>query len=310
MVALQLDKEIVHTEGGKVTFDLGIEKQRPRISKPAQEAAEYKKHSLVAHYFGGIPQSGQPMRHIAAAEAQDTIVRGLLEMPLAVSHRKPLDWAISLTLHILVVAALVIVPLAFTQVIDISNLRATYLAMPRPPAAAAPRPPAAAEAIRRPMLVRQPQTLMAPTMIPKTIAQIKDEAPPDVGVIGGIAGGESGGVLGGVLGGSGVAALPPPAAPKKAVYRVGGNFKAPRELVKTAPEYPIIARNAHVEGVVVVDAIIDEHGDVVNARVVSGPALLIASALQAVLKWKYEPTYLDGTPVSISMEVQVNFKLM
>jgi hypothetical protein len=42
---------------------------------------------------------------------------------------------------------------------------------------------------------------------------------------------------------------------------------------------------------------------------VSGPPLLLAPALQAVLKWRYEPTYLDGIPVSIQMEVEVGFRL-
>ena len=90
---------------------------------------------------------------------------------------------------------------------------------------------------------------------------------------------------------------------------MGGDIKPPRELVRVAPIYSPIAQTARVEGTVEIDAIIDEHGDVVQARAVSGPGLLIASALQAVLKWKYEPTYLDGTPVAIEMKVQVNFHL-
>jgi protein TonB len=60
---------------------------------------------------------------------------------------------------------------------------------------------------------------------------------------------------------------------------------------------------------VVVSAVIDEHGNVVQARAVSGHPLLIAAALQAVLQWKYEPTTLSGTPVSVQMEVTVHFNL-
>jgi protein TonB len=73
------------------------------------------------------------------------------------------------------------------------------------------------------------------------------------------------------------------------------------------PEYPSLARQAHIAGVVVVDAIIDEHGNVVQAHALSGPPLLIPSALKAVLQWQYEPTALNGQPVSVELEVQVNF---
>jgi protein TonB len=64
-----------------------------------------------------------------------------------------------------------------------------------------------------------------------------------------------------------------------------------------------------VSGVVVVDAVIDEHGNVVGARAVSGHPLLVAAALRAVLQWKYEPTLLNGTPIAVEMEVTVHFTL-
>lgn len=283
-----------------------------QLAPPAQPAQQYKSHSLVASNWGAIPTSPQPLRMVAAGEARDIVLHGLLETPLEEGHRSPLEWVASLAIHVAVVAALVIAPLAFTQVIDFQNLRVTYLALPRPPAAApAPRPPAAAQA--HTVRAIQPSAITMPTAIPKKIAQIKDEAAPDInlGVTGGIEGGESGGVLGGILGGIQNGPTPPPSvsAPKKTIYRVGGVVKPPRELLRVAPVYSPIARTAHVEGTVQIDAIIDENGNIVHARAVSGPGLLIASALEAVMKWKYEPTYLDGTPVSIEMQVQVNFHL-
>jgi periplasmic protein TonB len=309
MSTLLLEEAKSNAKHGEVTLDLGREKCGPLPPKPTQESTEYKKHSLAARNWGGIGQSERPLRQVAAKEAQEIFMRGLLDMPLASDHRKPTDWIISLVVHVIVVGALVIVPLAFTQVLDMSNLRATYLTMPKPPAAApAPRPPAAPE--RRVIRVIRPAVLTMPTVIPRTIAQIKDADIPDVGlgVAGGIPGGESDGVLGGILGGTHGPVVPPP-APKKGVFRVGGIVKAPREISRVAPIYSPIARTAHVEGVVVISAIIDENGDVVQAHVVSGPGLLVASALEAVMKWKYEPTYLDGEPVSISMEVTVTFRL-
>jgi TonB family protein len=57
----------------------------------------------------------------------------------------------------------------------------------------------------------------------------------------------------------------------------------------------------------VVEAVIDERGNVVQAHVVSGHPLLLAEALKAVLQWKYEPTTLNGQPVSVVLKVQVQF---
>jgi outer membrane biosynthesis protein TonB len=64
-----------------------------------------------------------------------------------------------------------------------------------------------------------------------------------------------------------------------------------------------------VQGRVVIDAIIDDHGNVVELHVVSGQPLLVPAALQNVAQWKYEPTYLNGEPISVEMVVNVDFKL-
>ena len=131
------------------------------------------------------------------------------------------------------------------------------------------------------------------------------------GVPGGIPGGQVGGVLGGIIGasrGSALPALPPPTAVKR-VVRVGGNIKAPRLIYQPEFVYPPLARAARVEGEVLIEATIDENGDVVEARAVSGPGLLIPAALKAVSQWKYEPTLLNGEPVSVHMTVHVFYRL-
>jgi protein TonB len=251
----------------------------------AREAFEYKNQSLAARNWGAIPASRQPVRRVTAEEAKDTFLHGLLDTPLARDRRMPLDLFVSLAIHVTVVAAVILVPLAFTQVIDFSKMSATYLTMPRPPAAPAPRPPALSE--KRTFHAIKLLALTMPTVIPKKVVQSNDEAAPDVsaaGVEGGVAGGETGGVLGGILGGVQNVPAPPPAAPKKAIYRVGGDVKPPRELVRVEPNYSPIARTARVEGTVEIDAVIDERGDVVQARAVSGPGLLIPSALKAVMQ--------------------------
>ena len=109
--------------------------------------------------------------------------------------------------------------------------------------------------------------------------------------------------------GAPVAPVPPAPVSTPKVVRVGGDVRAPALLQSVNPHYPPIARAAHAEGDVVIDAIIDEHGNVVQAHAISGPALLIAAALQAVQQWKYQPTVLNGQPVSIAMHVTVTFRL-
>ncbi|HTR46103.1 MAG TPA: energy transducer TonB [Verrucomicrobiae bacterium] len=297
------------------TLVLSLEGNKPdfSLSKPASDASRYKTHSLAARYWGGIPESQQPMRHVAPAEAQATFLRGLLDTPTDHRQRHPAEWIASVALHVLVVSLVLIVPLWFTQAIDFHNLQLTYLAMPKPPAA--PPPPVASavqQAVRRTPRLLQSATLTAPSLIPRKVEIVKDA--PDIqstGVTGGIPGGETGGVLGGILGGTQAGSLPPPPppAPKRTVYRVGGEVKEPKLVKSVDPIYPPIARVAHAEGLVTINAIINEQGDVVEARAVSGPGLLMASALQAVMQWKYEPTYLNGTPVPIRMEVQVYFHL-
>jgi periplasmic protein TonB len=288
----------------------------PKIPSPTRPVEYYKQHSLAARNWGAIGGSGAPMREVSADEARATVLRGLLDIPLEKSGRSPREWVVAVVIHVVVVAALVLIPLAFLQRIDSENLQAMYLTMPRPPAPAPP--PSAADlpvqhAVRH---IRLAPAIVMPTAIPKKIVEVKDEGAPEVDAAGatpgGVAGGENGGVLGGVLGGMSNGPAPPPAAPpppKRGIQHVGGDVRAPRQILRVDPDYPLIAMTAKVEGVVAIDAVIDEHGNVVQARAVSGPGLLIAAALQAVLKWKYEPTYLDGQAVPIEMKVEVVFHL-
>ena len=85
-------------------------------------------------------------------------------------------------------------------------------------------------------------------------------------------------------------------------------MKQPRLIYGPAPEYPLLAKQALISGVVVIEAIIDENGNVTEVRAVSGQPLLISAALKAVSKRKYEPTYLDGEPMPIDLRVLVTFR--
>jgi protein TonB len=97
--------------------------------------------------------------------------------------------------------------------------------------------------------------------------------------------------------------------PKKPV-RVGGTVKPPLLIYGPDPEYPALAKGAHISGVVIIEAIIDEHGNVTGMRAVSGHPLLIPAALTAVSKRKYEPTILDGEPTPIDLRVEISFHVV
>jgi protein TonB len=106
---------------------------------------------------------------------------------------------------------------------------------------------------------------------------------------------------------------PPPAVapplPPQAPIRLHSGIRAPQRIVNVAPVYPPIARGVHVEGVVIIEATIDERGNVIHTQLLRSIQLLDDAALTAVRQWKFSPTLLNGMPVPIVMTVTVNFKL-
>lgn len=91
--------------------------------------------------------------------------------------------------------------------------------------------------------------------------------------------------------------------------RVGGTVHPPRKIVDVAPVYPAVALQAKVQGVVILQLVLDPQGNVSSAKVLRSIALLDQAALDAVYQWKFTPTLLNGRPVSVVMTVTVNFKL-
>ena len=109
---------------------------------------------------------------------------------------------------------------------------------------------------------------------------------------------------------------PPPAPAAEPVpdhqepLRPGGVIKRPLKVRDAAPAYPPLARAAHVEGIVIIEATIGPDGRVQDARILrSANPLLNAEALDAVRRWEYTPTLLNGIPVAIVMTVTVDFRL-
>ena len=99
-----------------------------------------------------------------------------------------------------------------------------------------------------------------------------------------------------------------PAAPVAPVP-IGGDVKQAVLLSSVAPVYPQLARNQRLSGDVQIDALIDVNGHVSATKVLSGPALLYQSAIDAVRLWKYQPASLNGKRVAMHLTVTVQFKL-
>ena len=102
----------------------------------------------------------------------------------------------------------------------------------------------------------------------------------------------------------------PEGDPASAVpVRVGGNIRPPVKLVDVKPAYPAEAQSGRVQGVVIIEAVIDTAGNVTQARVLRSIPLLDQAAIDAVTQWKFSATELDGAPVGVIMTVTVNFSM-
>jgi protein TonB len=223
--------------------------------------------------------------------------------------RRAVTLPASVLLHAAAAFALVVVPLLTSDAIPEpqSGVRAFLvepLSVPPPPPPPAARPAAAPRVEPKPQ--PRAETFVAPVEVPTEITpeQALDLGGDDSGSADGVDGGVPGGVVGGIVGGL-PEAPPPPVAP----LRVGGNIREPRRVSAVPPVYPDLAAKAGLQGTVVIEATINERGRVVDVNLIQGAPLLTDAALEAVKKWVYTPTLVNGVPTPIIMTVTVRFKL-
>ena len=267
------------------------------------------------------PASSANVGTVARYPEEGSFRTSMLEYNRMKSGKKWVNLLISLSINCTVLIIPIFLALCFTDTLDLRQFASTFLVAPPPPP---PPPPPAVKIVNVAPAHRVFESsgkLMAPRAIPREIAMIKESPmPPEVdgagvegGVPGGVSGGSMGGVIGGVIGGVTSAAVAAPLAPKreapKAPVRVGGRVKEPKLLSRVEALYPLLAKQTHQQGSVVIEAIIDEHGEVTEMKIVSGPPLLIQSAMDAVRRWRYEPTYLNDEPVPVQLNVTVIFQL-
>ncbi len=149
-------------------------------------------------------------------------------------------------------------------------------------------------AVRMPSLERKAPngTLLAPPLVARrSAAAIGRNVPPDLTGVDSNMGATA---IQGVL-----AASPVP----------GGRTKEPHLVSRSVPIYPVVAKQARIEGQVSIDAVIDTNGKLTNMKVVSGALLLQQAALDSLRNWKYEPGYLDDKPVPVRTSITVKFRL-
>jgi periplasmic protein TonB len=248
----------------------------------------------------------------------------LLEVDGAKKRRLGFAAISSALLQSVFVAILLIVPLMFTEALPSQQLLTMLVAPPPPPP---PPPPAAAAPAR--VVQRNGSDLIdgrlrTPGRIPQTVKMIQEEEAPPVlsdgsggvvgGVPGGIPGGQIGGVLGGILGSVNstragiIPKLATPARPER--VRISQGVTRGQLISKIEPKYPLLAREARVQGDVILRAIISRSGEIENLQLLSGHPMLVPSALDAVKQWRYRPFLLNGEPVEVETTITVTFALM
>lgn len=97
---------------------------------------------------------------------------------------------------------------------------------------------------------------------------------------------------------------PPSSRPVRPSVVMAGSL-----IRRVEPQYPAVAKQIHLEGVVILNAIISRDGNIERVNVASGPGLLAVAAREAVRQWKYRPYFLNGEPVEVETQITVNFTL-
>jgi len=225
------------------------------------------------------------------------------------SARRSWTTVASFTMQALAMSLLLLIPLLTIQGPPRLAWFDPHLLAP-PPAPPAPAPVVAHTGIRGANI--DGVHLFEPPSIPPTIPEIDDRSVAPVPDVSGInvpgATGDRGSrsVIPGTRDVVSIATPPAPAPsrPMQVSHWAEGNL-----IYRVQPNYPPLARQARIQGTVELRAIISKMGTIENLNVVSGHALLVTSAVEAVKQWRYRPYLLNGEPIEVETEITVNFIL-
>jgi periplasmic protein TonB len=203
---------------------------------------------------------------------------------------------VSIALHGVVLGTLFVLPLMADSALPLAQPRLVFARVVPPPSVPAMPAGPGHSSQSHPA----PRADAAPTLEGGMPEDRPDDGEPP-------GGGPAAGVPGGVVGGTELIAIEPP--PTADPRRVGGVIRQPTKIHDLQPVYPAIAQSAHVEGWVILEAVIDERGRVSETRVLKHVPLLDEAAETAVRQWVYSPTLLNGQAIAVVMTVTVQFHL-
>jgi periplasmic protein TonB len=236
----------------------------------------------------------------------------LLEVSRKERYHRGYATVVSFGLESLAVAMLLVAPLLYVQ--SLPRLREAMMALPLPPPA-----PSAPAAMRHPAQAPSNMaadgSIVAPNRFPEHPAPIvddQDSTPPAFSQVGVQGGTENPMARNGVLWSTGSGTMniaPPPlpavvSRPPRISQLMDGYL-----VTRVQPSYPPLARQARIQGAVILHALISRDGRIENLQLVSGHPLLVQSAMDAVKQWHYRPYLLNNEPVEVETQITVNFSL-
>jgi periplasmic protein TonB len=215
----------------------------------------------------------------------------------------------SFALQALLISALLALPLLYTEGLPQVLLMSPPVVL-SPPPGPAPLSPARVA----PVSNIHGHVLMMPGRIPRSIGRVDDAGTPppplDFGESAVPGGTGTRAVPDSIFGSTGTGTGPtmprlaPPATPLRVSRMMEGNL-----IYRVQPAYPPLARQARIQGQVVLRAVISREGAIENLQVLSGHPMLAPAAVEAVRQWRYRPYYLNNSPVEVETQVTVNFVL-
>jgi len=237
-----------------------------------------------------------------------------------VRTRRPLAVALSFAGQVLLVALAVVAPLLHTETIALGHFQRNISAPRRLGViqVITQKPPAGEYRERPGPHIFTEHVFRQPVKVPNGILTEMKGPSPDL--LAGLSGPAIPGDPNGVPFGNGMDLAqipkqePPEPSPQlvpatRAPLRVGGKVQAAKIVRQVTPVYPPIAKQTHTSGIVRLEAVISRSGSIESLQVMSGHPLLTQAALDAVRQWVYRPTLLNGQPVEVLTQIEVNFKL-
>ena len=226
---------------------------------------------------------------------------------------------VSTTAQAAVAVVAVMVPALFVaeKIPRIPTMLAFVAPAPSPPSPPAPAPRAAqpsapTKAVAHNQPVPSAPKVVNPAEVPRSIEADLAGAPSlNEEVAGGIDGGVPGGIVGGMVGGvPEPPPPPPPVAEAPPPIRIGGAIQSPKLLHRVEPLYPPIAISARMQGLVILETLVDLDGNVEGVKVLrSAGSVLDREALAAVRQWRYAPLILNGRPLRFLVTVILSFSV-